>query len=325
MSIATDEIVERLEDWRRHGLVSAAQCDAIVAHERARATAGARHRGDRTTAAEAIGYLGAALVLGAVALFVGEYWDAFTVAARLTLAVLVTVVLAGAAAGLRRATSPAVQRLVSVLTTGVVVGVAWCTSLVTAEILELRAVDVGLVCGVVATVVAAPLYLARRRALPQLTALASVVALVAALVARPELPLETWWSALPFVGLGVVWWSLAEGGWLRPRVVAATAGSVLAVLATQFAAFDDHRFAPLVLGVVLAAALVAWSVARGGVHHLAVGAVAAFVFVPQVVVDRFGDAVGAPATLLLTGIVLVLLAVGLGRVRREVAVQGADL
>jgi di/tricarboxylate transporter len=58
------------------------------------------------------------------------------------------------------------------------------------------------------------------------------------------------------------------------------------------------------------------------VHHLAVGAIGLFLAVPQLVIEWFGDAIGAPATLLLVGVLLVLLAVGLGRARREVVGPG---
>jgi hypothetical protein len=43
-----------------------------------------------------------------------------------------------------------------------------------------------------------------------------------------------------------------------------------------------------------------------------------FVVVPRLAFELFGDTIGAPATLLVIGLLLVALAVGLGRAGREI-------
>ncbi|MEX0835841.1 MAG: DUF2157 domain-containing protein [Nitriliruptor sp.] len=319
---------DRIAEWQRAGLLTADQAAAIAAHERARPGVDPppdpdrRGRRDRTTAAEAIGYVGAALVLGAVGLFLGELWEELTTWGQLALAALVTVLMAGASWPLRRSTAPAMQRLVSVLHLGVVTGTAWCAFIVAEGPLGWREEDLALTVGVVAALTAVPLYLTRRRALPQLVLLVALLTLLGAIVARPDLGSEPFWYALPFAALGAVWLLLGEGGYLPPRPVAVTSGAVLALVALQCAAFGDLRVLALVLAIAAAAALVVAAVAGGGLHHLAVGAVGLFVLVPQLVFELFGDAIGAPATLLLVGMLLVLLAVGLGRARREVVTQG---
>jgi hypothetical protein len=70
------------------------------------------------------------------------------------------------------------------------------------------------------------------------------------------------------------------------------------------------------LGIVLALALVVLSIPSERTHLLFIGAVGLFVAVPALVVELFADTLGAPATLLVIGLVLVLIAVGIGRVRR---------
>ncbi|WP_052668877.1 hypothetical protein [Nitriliruptor alkaliphilus] len=326
-----DALLERLADWERRGLISAHQVAAIAAYERGRvdadvgratgrdATGRGAARRDRTTAAEAIGYVGAALVLGAVGLFVGEFWDGLTAGGQLALALLVTLSLGAAAAVLRGAASPAIGRLTSVLSVGVVAGLAWSTSIATGAMLGWHRDDVSLTVGLVAVAAALPLYLARRRALPQLTLLVAGLTLLAALLDRPDLSLDTFWHALPFAVVGAVWVLLGEGGYLAPRTAATSSGSVLALLSLQVASFDDARALALVLALMVAGGLVAAAVTIGGLHHLGIGAAGLFVIVPQLVFELFGDAIGAPATLLLVGVLLVLLAVGLGRAKREVA------
>lgn len=324
MTVRTEELLERVTVWQQVGLVSDQQAAAIAAYERDLAQqGGATTQGrDRTTAAEAIGYVGAALVLGAVGLFVGEFWGGLTPGGQLALALLVTLSLAAAATMLRGATSPAISRLTSVLFVGVVAGVGWSTAIVTDEILRWSGDDAALAVGVATVAVALTLYLARQRALPQLTLLVAGLTLLTALLERPDLTLETFWFALPYAAVGTVWVLLGEGGYLAPRTVATTSGSVLALVALQGASFGDLRLLALVLAVAAAAGLVTAAVTVGGLHHLGVGAVGLFVVVPQLVFELFGDAIGAPATLLLVGVLLVLLAVGLGRARREVTTGG---
>jgi hypothetical protein len=324
VGIHTEDLLERLSDWQELGLVSGTQADAIVAHERERRAEGsaAPPARDRSTAAEAIGYVGAALVLGAIGLFVGEFWDDLTTGGQLVLAALVTIALGGASAALRGSTAPALARLVSVLLVGVVAGVAWCTVIASDGLLGWREDDVALASSAAAVVAAAPLYAARRRALPQLTLLATLLTLLSALLVRTDLSFETFWYALPYAALGAVWILLGEGGYLTPRTVASTTGAIVAILALQVAAFGDLRTLALLLALAVAIGLVAAAVTVGGVHHLAVGAVGLFITVPQLVFELFGDAIGAPATLLLVGVLLVLLAVGLGRAKREVVSQG---
>jgi hypothetical protein len=313
---------EQLASWRAAGLLDADQVDAILAHEAA-STDQLRETGSgRPSVAEAIGYVGAVLVLAAVGLFLGQVWAELTVAGQLALAGLVTVASAGAALGLARATTESLHRLVSVLMVGVVAGGAWTTSIVTLDVIGLRDDPSAVVISGVAVLLATAGYLWRPRALPQLTLLAAVLALCASLLTLLPVDPEPLWAALPIAAVGGVWALLAAGGYLRPRVLASTAGSLVAVLALVVGSFGDHRSTSLVLATLVAAGLVGAAVASGGVHHLVVGAVGLFLAVPQLVVEWFGDAIGAPATLLLVGVLLVLLAVGLGRARREVLAPG---
>jgi hypothetical protein len=331
------DVRRRLEEWREAGLVSAEQAAAIVAYEDRRGPADAvdetpsdaaddrrpgrpRRRSDRqTVAAEAVGYVGAALAVGALVLLLQELWRDLLVGGRLALVGVLTVLLLAGGMALRRTDRAPLQRLASVLFTGALIGVGWLTVLITSDLLRWRDLDIVLAVGVTTTAVALPLYLMRRRAMPQLTLLVTVGILIGALLARPALEVDALWVGLVFWTFGVSWALLGLGRWLEPPRVAGVLGGIVALLATQVTSFEDSRTALLTLGVLTAAALVALAVAADGVHHLAVGAVGLFVLVPQLAFELFGDAIGAPATLLVVGLLLVLLAVGLGRARREVA------
>lgn len=316
------QLEEQLTRWCAAGLIDATQADALLAHEAASTRRHPEPASRRPSVAEAIGYVGTALVLAAVGLFFGQVWQELTVVGQLALAGLVTAASAGAALGLARATAESLRRLVSVLTVGVVAGGAWTASIVALDVIGLRGDPAAVAISAVAVLLATAGYAWRPRALPMLTLLAATLTLTESLLT--PLPIEPGplWSALPIAAVGGVWVSLAAGGYLRPRVLASTAGSLVAVLALVIGSLGDHRAPLLVLTTLVAGGLVAAAVAGGGLHHLAVGAIGLFLAVPQLVFEWFGDAIGAPAALLLVGLLLVLLAVGLGRARREVLAPG---
>jgi hypothetical protein len=311
------DLEAQLRRWLAAGLISADQLGAIVAYEASDATPRRRS----TLGAEALGYVGAALAVGALALLLGELWSSLVLSGRLALVGLLTVLLATGGSLLRRAASASIQRLASVLFTGAVLGVGWLAFIVGGEVLTLSEPDLALFIGLTTGAVSLLLYLTRPRPLHQLTLLVTILLVTTALLTRPSLPPSQGWIGLTFWGLGVAWLLLGAGGWLVPRPLAEVLGGIVALIAAQAGSFDD-RLPMLLLGVATAGALVGLAIATDRIHDLAVGAVGLFVLVPQVVFELFGDAIGAPATLLVVGLLMVLLAVGLGRARRELGSAG---
>jgi hypothetical protein len=320
-----DEVSTPLERWVGAGLLSDEQAAAIRRFEAERSapptepSPTAPPRNDRRSLiAEAIGYVGAALAVGALGLLLSQLWDDLVVGGRLTLVALLTVLLAAGATVLARTPAAPLQRLTSVLATGTTLGVAWLAYLVGVEVLTLSEQDTALLVGLAAVVAAAVAYAARPRGLPQVTLLVALIVTVGALFSRAALEPEPLWVGLTFWSVGIAWLLLGTGGWLRPRRVAEVAGGVVGLVAIQVASSGESRLLGLVLALATAGALVGLAITSDRVHHLAVGAVGLFVIVPQFVFELFGDAIGAPATLLVVGLLLVLLAVGLGRARRGV-------
>lgn len=309
------DLATRLEDWRDHGLLSQQQVEAIVAFE-------SQHEGmpapRRTVFAEAVGYVGAALAVGAVGMIVADVWGELTTTPRLVLVGLLTVLLGGSGLGLRQATRVPLQRLASVLLTSAVVGVSWFAVIVAGEVATLRGGELALAGGGAALVAALPLYLVRRRALHQLTLLVAVVVVAMAALSSAAIRPDPMWFAVVALGIGAAWFLLAAGGWLEPRTLGEVAGAVVVLLASQASAVGRWPWLLIAVGVVVAGGLVALAVLHDRMHHLVVGSIALFVLVPRLVFELFGDAIGAPAALLVIGLLLVLLAVGLGRARREV-------
>ncbi len=323
-----NELRDRLDRWVDAGLITAEQAAAIDAHERARpgvtpapvadsAQPASAARG-RTTAAEAIGYVGAALAIGAVVLLLGEVWSDLLVAGRLAILATLTAALAGSAGALRRVASPAMSRLRAALFVASIAGAGWFAGVVASDVAELSGDWTGVVVGATVTAAAVALYATTRHTLLQVATLVGVMILVISALQVPQLPVAAMWHGVSISSIGAAWLLTAYGGWHTPRWLASVTGAGLVLVGAQVASYDEPRWAALTVGLVAAGLLVAAAIRFDALHLLVVGAVGTFVLVPQLVFDVFGDVIGAPATLLLVGLLLVLLAVGIGRVRREV-------
>jgi hypothetical protein len=308
------ELSTKLQAWRAEGLVSPEQAEAIAAFEAAQPESSSPRR---TLFAEAVGYVGAALAVGAVGMIVSNVWGELSTGPRLLLVGLLTLILAGAGFGLRNVGRDPLQRLASVLLTSAIIGVGWFAAILATEVGSLREGEVGLVVGGAALVAALPLYLLRKRALHQLTVLVATIVVAVSALSLPAMEVDPLWYGLTISAIGAGWFALAYGGWLPPRFLGEVTGSALAILALQVTGRADQSW-PMFLAVALAGGLIALAVVTDRLHHLVVGAVGLFIIIPQLVFHLFGDTLGAPAVLLIIGLLLVLLAVGIGRARREV-------
>ncbi len=314
LEVLVKDLQDRLEQWTAQGLISTDQAEQIAAHEAQAPSA----RITRTTGAEAIGYVGAALTIGALVLLFGQLWMDLLVVGRLVLVGTLTSALLAAGFALRRAASPAMQRLSSVLLTAGVAGTGWFAGVVARDLANITGARVGVTVGAVTLIVSLVLYVLHHRALLQLAVLVSLLTLLMSAAELSPLPISSTWRGVLVGAVGLVWTLLARGGWHRPRLVADIIGAALLLIGAQIASIDQGRVSALIVGVVIAAVLVAAAVLLDELHLLVVGALGLFALVPQLVFEIFGDVIGAPATLLLIGLLLVLLAVGLGRARREV-------
>ena len=327
-----DALRVRIERWRAAGIITADQGERILALESASPPpptgAPVRVADDavdrRARIAEVVGYVGAAFALGAIGLLVGEFWSDLAVWARVALAGLLTATALGAGALLRGRGGEAIARLTGVIWAVGVAGVAWTTGIVAWDVVGVEEQWMPTVIGGVAALAAAVLLAVGSHVLVQLAlfiALGSAVAGTLVAVA----PLEP--GALAFGTLitgGAIAWGLAgAGGWLGPRRSAELTGAVFVLIGAQVLTATGWPRTALALGIILALTMVLLSIPGGRVPLLYVGAFGLFVNVPQLVFELFADTLGAPATLLTTGVLLILMSVGLGRLRRSQEVPHA--
>lgn len=322
-----DELRGRVDAWTAAGIVSPDQARRILALEggarEADATGAATSQGDagrerRARIAEVVGYVGAAFALGAIGLLVAEFWPDLEVWARAVLATVLTTIALAAGSLLRGRGGAAIDRLVGVLWAVGVVGVAWTTGIVAWDVVGVAERWMPTTVGGVAALAAAALLWAGRHVLVQLAGFVALGSAVAGTLVAVA-PLEP--GALAFgtlvTGGGAAWALAGAGGWLGPRVSAEATGAVFMLIGAQVLTATGWPRSALALGIVLSLVLVAISVPGGRLHLLGVGAVGLFVNVPRLVFEVFADTLGAPATLLTTGVLLILMAVALGRLRRS--------
>jgi hypothetical protein len=316
----TRSLREHLGVWVRADIISPDQADRILELE-----AGGRpsaelpgRPGRRALLAEVVGYVGAAFALGAVALLVAEFWPELAVWARTVLAVLLAVLAVGAGALLQGRTGAPAHRLVGVLWALGVVATAWASGIIAWDVVGVPERWMPTAVGGSAALLAGVLLAVGRHVLVQLVGFVALGSAVAgALVAVA--PLEP--GALAFgtlvLGGGAAWGLAGAGGWLGPRISAEATGAVAVLVGAQVLTATAWPRAGLTVAVLAAVALAGLSIVGGRVHLLYLGALGLFVSVPRLVFALFADTLGAPATLLATGLLLILMAVGLGRIRRS--------
>ncbi|WP_062296094.1 DUF2157 domain-containing protein [Demequina maris] len=268
---------------------------------------------------EVVGYLGAALVISAVSFLLGRTWADLPTAGRIAIvAGLLAVVAVGGTLAARVATDPA-QRLASVLllaTVGLTAWLAW----VIAEAAGVSDEPMGIAVTAPALVVAAAIYVVRRRGLAQLATLAALAGLASSIVSVTVADDLDMGAAIgvTLATVGAVWVVAGALGWLRPTAAALVAGGMLTVLALQTTAYDETRTPMLITAVAVAIAMIAVAIAVSRLALLIVpGGIGLLVSTPQLIDHLVGDAVATWVGVLLTGVALVVAAVWMVRERRQ--------
>lgn len=252
---------------------------------------------------------------------VSRYWDRIEVWGRLTLVVTIGVVTFVAGWWVRERPSPAVGRLVSLLWFATVVATASAAALAGSELLGLEEARLALLVGGDVTVVAAGLYVPRRRPLQQLGLLVGVVTVSQALLTLPDAPIDPLYHGLVLWVTGIAWVLLAVGGWLAPRTAGLVLGGVVVGIGLQVATVGDRPGLGLTLALATTATVGVLSVVARDLVLLGFAVAGTFLFVPRAVFSFFGDSLGAPFALFITGIVLIGVAVGSLRLGRDLGAR----
>lgn len=274
--------------------------------------------------AEIAGYLGGALLLGAVALFLGGGWNDLTEASRVgVLAGLAVVLLVAGALVARTSGEPvrelghqwdsARRRLVSVLWTFAAASAASATGLgVDLKGWELPAASA------VGLLVAAITYALVPSVVGQLGMWFASISLVSSLIAQFDDDGGMTPYAVALVALGAGWVALGLTERVKSREVALSTGVAIALFGAQLPVFGDQHWAAYVLtaGVALAGffgylSTRSWSVLTAGV-------IATTLVVPEALHDWTDGSVSAAGSMLVAGLTLLAASAAGLRLRKEV-------
>lgn len=321
-----DELA-KLEDWVADGLITEEQAQAIRAREAKAAEEAAEPRvatGRVSLATEAVGYLGGGLAVIAAVLFISELWPNLQPWSKVAFTGIITAVLAVAGALIRSSVEPAVRRLSSFLWFVSSAGVAFLFGLFADDVLKVEGETVALIASASVASYSFVLWLVNRTHLQQIALFAGTLATGASLVFQGDSDIDPFFVGLVVWALGLAWGLLAWADLIRPSVTGVALGSVALLVGAQVASFDDLRGWGLGLGILTAVGLLAAGIVVRRTLLLGFGAAGVIIFVPQTVFHFFGDTVGAPLALLISGLVLVIGAVATGRLRSQPKAGGGS-
>jgi hypothetical protein len=251
--------------------------------------------------------VGAVLVLAGAGVAIGQRWEDLTDGARLGLLAGLTLFFLGVGLFTRRSKDPAFVRLTSVVWLLGTAGLAGTVAHYFVQIAGTSDETSFLAVAAITAAAAAGLYAIHRVVLQHLALYVGVVVTALAVLARIDPDYPAWLQAITAWAIGLGWMIL---GWRRlvtPWWVAVPVGMITALIAPL--AFQESSWgAVFAVGIGTAAGLMAFSVYGKFAPGLALGSVGLFGYVTGAVVRYFGDALGVPAALALTGAVILVLA-----------------
>ena len=309
-----DDLELMLRRWEASGIITAAQAEEIRRHETS-----VRLKPRIPLIAEALGYLGAALVLSAALALTAQLWSEFPVGVRIAVLLAVTALLLIVGWSIRNSVEPAFRRLASFLWLAAVAGAGFLGDVVASDALGIET-GFSIAIGIAMTPLATALWLQRRTA-PQLVGVFAGPAFLIAGISD-VLGGDDAFGILLW-GVGVIALVLARLNFISPERTAHALSSIAVLVGAQWAAafelFSDTQGWGLALGLASALALQGLSVAWRSLVLLAFGSAGVLLFLPQIVDEYFGEAIGGTTALLVSGVALLAVALVAVRLRDKVS------
>ena len=270
---------------------------------------------------EVVAYLGGALVLAAVVLFLALQWDAFGFGSQVALLAVATLVLGLAGLvcahvpGGARLLDPAYdgrRRLAGSLLSGAAVTAGSLAGLVVDHADPNASFDwETLAGGAVMFAVAAAGYLRAKTAVGVLVLMASLLAVVLTVSDRVDDVLtgvtDGDGAGLLLVATGIAWLVVAELGWFREGVVARALGVGVVLVGAQVPVLDGtHDWLGYLLTAACVVAGTAMYLARQSWPYLALAVAGVTLVVPEAISDWTDGSLGVVGGVLVTGMTLLV-------------------
>ena len=319
-------------------LVAAGLVDASRRDDAQRVVSGAlgapqRKVSSRALLVEIAAYVGGALVVASIGLFLAQYWAEFSGTVQVTALAAIGAVLAAAGfavsrvgpgyAALRAGRDDVRRRLASALLTAA----AAAAGIAVGRLVDLRvggAVENEswpIVAGALtALVLAAAAYAYAPSVLGQVAMTGAILMSTTGIWALlDEDQADTWWPGIAFMAIGALWLAGAEGRLFREVVQARAIGAALTLFGAQFTLFGgDHNGVSYLLMFVASVAAFAMYVRQVAWPYLVVGVVGITLVVPEAVIDWTDGSLGPAGAVLVAGVTLLGASLAGFRVRRGV-------
>ena len=312
-------VLDHLEAWESRELLTHGEAEAIRTFER-------QHEGVERRVplvAEALGYLGAVLAVAAFFALIGPRWGDLEQPARL--AILGGAVALTFAGGwlIRHEEEPALARLSGILWTLSVAAVAGflAQAFVTDPVGDRPWAFLVVALG--STAYARILQVAEPCAPLQAAVFLGTLGLMGGAAVWADeagwfsLDENAWWFGVAMVIVSAAWMLAGRAGWMKPERAAYAIGAAGAVIAPTFAMSPPA--VGLWLGIAVSVALIGASVVIRHTGVLALGAVGLFAYLTGTISYYLADTVGVPFALLLSGVVLVGVAIAVTKLRHSTA------
>lgn len=254
---------------------------------------------------EAVGYIGTILVLAGASAYARDHWKDISEGGRLAILVAGTAFFLGIGALVLESTEPALRRLAAVTWAVSVATFAGSVGMINV-LLHTGGKTPFLTIATSTAAYAVTLWALHRHGVQQAVAFGASCVALASIVNFVVTDARAWMMAVPLWALGVGW---AAAGWrhrIEPWFVAVPLGLLVALIAP--ATISEPSGLRFGLGIATATTLMTLAVIAGFTPGLAMGAVAELAYVIGAVTFYFGDTLGVPASLAITGLLVLSMA-----------------
>jgi len=273
----------------------------------------------RARLVELAAYVGGALVVSSIGLFLAQYWADFSAAVQVSVIALIAMLLtfAGLAVShlgpgyraVRDGRDDVRRRLVSALLTAA----AGAAGIAVGRLVDLQTHGDGneswpIVAGAATALVLAALAYSYAPSLLGQVAMAGAVLMVitGGWTLLDEEPTDAVWPGLAFMAVGIAWLVCAESSVFREVVGARAIGSAVTLFGAQFTLVSaDHAVVTYLLTLLVAAAGFVMYLREASWPYLLTGVVGTTLVVPEAIIDWTGGSLGPAGGVLVAGVTLL--------------------
>lgn len=302
-----------LRRWVAAGLLDESQASAITDFESDRRAARTPPR--LSPAIEAMAYVGGLLLTVGTGMLVGRFWDDMGTIVHLAI-VGAAAVVAGMVGGVVGEDDAVTWRLRGFLWTLSAGGAGAFAGLFVFEVLDRIGEPVAFATAATIAVVSAAFWRLRDRPLQHVATFVALVVSTGVLIAWIDDVNPAAWIGLAFWILGVSW---AAASWrlvIPPAAIGFPLGVALTLVGAGVMGGRYDWLGPIV-GLATATAWTAIGIGVNEVLALTPGLVGTFVFLPWTLGRFFGESLGAPVIVMLSGAVLLVIVAVLWRRRND--------